>query len=308
MRKRNSFRVSLAKPLYPDFEHAALRGRSPAGTCRSTHADRCARLRQTTLPPVHPLRSIRRSQGRGVSRGRAQSRCRRASCSDRRFPTQTSVPSALAARPPPNSPGLQPGPEARTPSPEGSESRTRLGLVSACQWVPFTLLRGPSPLGGGIGKRAGTMPPRRIIIIARQTPGASSVPRQGCGVDEARAACLFKERKGHGQTGKPPSMHTDVTFSPHGKAPASVTEEATATVREKKLPLKMLAVLWMLCLPCVLFFAGTRIREAKLASSPMPASHSPSLEYGGLAHRRRVLIGRCVGGLQFVPSCFVRSG
>ena len=45
-----------------------LHGRSPAGTCRHTHADRRARLRRTMLLPVHPLRSIRRFQGRGVSR------------------------------------------------------------------------------------------------------------------------------------------------------------------------------------------------------------------------------------------------
>ncbi len=51
------------------------RGRSPAGTCLPTHADRCARLRPTALPPVHPLRSIRRSQGRGVSRPLALWQC-----------------------------------------------------------------------------------------------------------------------------------------------------------------------------------------------------------------------------------------
>ena len=45
-----------------------FRGRSPARTCRNIHADRRARLRRTVLPPVHPLRSIRRFQGRGVSR------------------------------------------------------------------------------------------------------------------------------------------------------------------------------------------------------------------------------------------------
>ena len=43
-----------------------FRDRPPAGTCRHVHADRRARLRRTILPPVHPLRSIRRSQGRGV--------------------------------------------------------------------------------------------------------------------------------------------------------------------------------------------------------------------------------------------------
>ena len=41
---------------------ADLRGRSPAGTCRPTHADRCARLRQLILLPVLPFCSIRRSQ------------------------------------------------------------------------------------------------------------------------------------------------------------------------------------------------------------------------------------------------------
>jgi hypothetical protein len=38
------------------------RVRSPARACFPTHADRCARLRQTLLLPVHPLCSIRRSQ------------------------------------------------------------------------------------------------------------------------------------------------------------------------------------------------------------------------------------------------------
>jgi hypothetical protein len=52
-----------------------FRGRPPAGTCRNTHADRRARLRQTILPPVHPLRSIRRFQGHGVSRQIALHTC-----------------------------------------------------------------------------------------------------------------------------------------------------------------------------------------------------------------------------------------
>ena len=52
-----------------------FRGRPPAETCRNTHADRRARLRRTVLPPVHPLRSIRRSQGRGVSRQIALHTC-----------------------------------------------------------------------------------------------------------------------------------------------------------------------------------------------------------------------------------------
>ena len=53
----------------------SFRGRSPAGTCRTTYADRCARLRQTMLLPVHPLRSIRRFQGRGVGRQIALHMC-----------------------------------------------------------------------------------------------------------------------------------------------------------------------------------------------------------------------------------------
>ena len=52
----------------PPAPRGSFRGRSPAGTCRHIHADRRARLRQTVLVPVHPLRSTRRSQGRGVSR------------------------------------------------------------------------------------------------------------------------------------------------------------------------------------------------------------------------------------------------
>ena len=52
----------------PQTPLGCLRGWSPAGTRRNIYADRRARLRQTVLVPVHPLRSIRRSQGRGVSR------------------------------------------------------------------------------------------------------------------------------------------------------------------------------------------------------------------------------------------------
>ncbi len=49
----------------------SVRDRSPAGTCRHTRADRRARLRRTVLPPpLHPLRSIRRSQGGGPGLGR----------------------------------------------------------------------------------------------------------------------------------------------------------------------------------------------------------------------------------------------
>ena len=48
---------------------ARFRDRPPAGACRHTRADRRSRLRRTVIPPLHPhpLRSIRRSQGRGVS-------------------------------------------------------------------------------------------------------------------------------------------------------------------------------------------------------------------------------------------------
>jgi hypothetical protein len=53
-----------------------FRGRSFAGTYTHTHADRRARLRQTVLLPVHPLRSIRRSQGRDVSRSIALPACK----------------------------------------------------------------------------------------------------------------------------------------------------------------------------------------------------------------------------------------
>ena len=52
----------------PQTPLGCLHGRSPAGTCRNTHADRRARLRPAMLLPVHPLRSIRRFQGRGVGR------------------------------------------------------------------------------------------------------------------------------------------------------------------------------------------------------------------------------------------------
>ena len=51
----------------PQTPLGCFRGRSPAGTCRNIYADRRARLRQTVLVPVHPLRSTRRSQGRGGS-------------------------------------------------------------------------------------------------------------------------------------------------------------------------------------------------------------------------------------------------
>jgi len=53
----------------------SLYGRSPARTWRPTRADRCARLRPTVLLPDHPLRSIRRSQGRGASRPIALHTC-----------------------------------------------------------------------------------------------------------------------------------------------------------------------------------------------------------------------------------------
>ena len=61
---------TLAFPMGqgPQTPRGSSRYRPPAGTCRNTHADRRARLRRTMLLPVHPLRSIRRSQGRGVSR------------------------------------------------------------------------------------------------------------------------------------------------------------------------------------------------------------------------------------------------
>ena len=52
----------------PQTPLGCFRGRSPAGTCRNIYANCRARLRQTVLEPVHPLRSTRRSQGRGVSR------------------------------------------------------------------------------------------------------------------------------------------------------------------------------------------------------------------------------------------------
>ena len=52
----------------PPTPLGCLSGRSPAGTCHHTYADRCARLRPTVHLPVHPLRSIRRFQGRGVIR------------------------------------------------------------------------------------------------------------------------------------------------------------------------------------------------------------------------------------------------
>ncbi len=51
----------------PQTPLGCFRGRCPARTCRNIYADRRARLCQTVLVPVHPLRSTRRSQGRGVS-------------------------------------------------------------------------------------------------------------------------------------------------------------------------------------------------------------------------------------------------
>ncbi len=52
-----------------------FRDRPPAGTCRHIHVDRRARLCRTILLPVHPLRSIPRFQGRGVSRQIALHTC-----------------------------------------------------------------------------------------------------------------------------------------------------------------------------------------------------------------------------------------
>ena len=90
----------------------------PTRTCRPTHADLCMLMRQTILLPVDPCCSIRRSQGVVLA---AQSRSRRASCSDRRLCAQKSVPSALAARLPPNAPP-NPTVHRRPPSPPPSLS------------------------------------------------------------------------------------------------------------------------------------------------------------------------------------------
>ncbi len=59
----------------PQTPLGCFRGRSPAGTRQNIYADRRARLRRTILVPVHPLRSIRRFQGRGVSRPIALRTC-----------------------------------------------------------------------------------------------------------------------------------------------------------------------------------------------------------------------------------------
>ena len=59
----------------PPAPLGCFRGWSPARTCRHIYADRRARLRRTILPPLYPLRSIRRSQGRGVSRQIALHTC-----------------------------------------------------------------------------------------------------------------------------------------------------------------------------------------------------------------------------------------
>ncbi len=61
---------TLAFPMGegPQTPRGRFRDRPPAGTCRNIHVDRRARLCRTVLPPVHPLRSIRRFQGRGVGR------------------------------------------------------------------------------------------------------------------------------------------------------------------------------------------------------------------------------------------------
>jgi hypothetical protein len=82
----------------PQTPLGCFRGWSPAGTCRNIYADRRARLRQTVLVPAHPLRSTK------AVVGVAQLCSVRASCSDRRFHTQTTAPSDLAARLPPHSP------------------------------------------------------------------------------------------------------------------------------------------------------------------------------------------------------------
>jgi hypothetical protein len=59
----------------PQTPRGRFRDRPPAATCRNTRADRRARLCRTILLPVHPLRSIRRFQGRGVSRPIALRSC-----------------------------------------------------------------------------------------------------------------------------------------------------------------------------------------------------------------------------------------
>ncbi len=59
----------------PQTPLGCFRDRPPAGTRRNIYADRRTRLRQTVLVPVHPLRSTRRSQGRGGSRPIALHTC-----------------------------------------------------------------------------------------------------------------------------------------------------------------------------------------------------------------------------------------
>ncbi len=87
----------------PPAPLGCLHGWSPAGSCLPTHAECRARLRQTVLPPVHPLRSIRRSQGRGVSPQIALHMWQLFG-PGRRSHAQTTAPSALAARLTPHSP------------------------------------------------------------------------------------------------------------------------------------------------------------------------------------------------------------
>jgi hypothetical protein len=67
----------------------------PQGTCRHTHADRRARLRQTILLPVTHFAAS--AVPRAVVRA-PKSHSIRASCWIRRFHAQTPAPSALAAR------------------------------------------------------------------------------------------------------------------------------------------------------------------------------------------------------------------
>ena len=98
------------------------------GTCRHAHADRFARLRQAYLLPVHPFCSIRRSQGRGVSRQIALHTCQL--------------------------------PKPTVPYPETSAIRSRRPAASA--FASESRLRSP----GGISGRAGH-PARGTLASSR---------------------------------------------------------------------------------------------------------------------------------------------
>ncbi len=111
----------------PQTPLGCLRGRSPAGTCRNIYADRRARLRQTILVPVHPLRSTRRSEPWCEPPNRAP--CVPAARTDGSIPRQQRHPLSppgclrIRLRIPLRSPGGISGPTGQPARPTRASSR-----------------------------------------------------------------------------------------------------------------------------------------------------------------------------------------